>query len=286
MGSSSSKKTTAKSLTTGAKTGVIILPKRKLKKFPSQLLKSPLEQFSKVRSLDLSSNYLVDVNVSLAHFKSLKTFNLSGNRLTRLTNVHQLSSLQNLDISNNQLIALPTLPLKIQKILASHNNIAVVDCTLKLSKLKELDLSHNVLVGVTSAFFQECSLDKLERLDLSHNSLEAIATTMGVLPRLVHLDISNNRLATLPQELGQCKTLQTVLATHNILAAVPTALLDNGALSKMRLEGNRISKEDFLDTEGADEFMERRKARIDREIHGGMHSTDRTVCGLDDLKKT
>ena len=61
MGSSSSKKTTAKSLTTGAKTGVIILPKRKLKKFPSQLLKSPLEQFAKVRSLDLSSNYLKSI---------------------------------------------------------------------------------------------------------------------------------------------------------------------------------------------------------------------------------
>jgi len=286
MGSKNTK-TTSKSLDTGAKTGVIILPNKKLKKFPTQLCsssKSPT-QFVKVRSLDLSGNLLTNINVDLSHFKALKTINLSGNRLTQLTSIYQLPSLQNLDISNNKLIALPRLPLKIQKINASKNQIAVVDCILKLSKLKELNLSNNSIVGIASSFFQECNLDKLERLDLSHNNLDCIAISIRSLSKLNYLNISNNNLVSLPIELGQCKFLQTVLAANNRLDTIPSELLDNGSLSKMRLENNRIEKEDFLEITGAEEFMERRKARIDREIHGGMHATDRSVCGLDGNRK-
>ena len=278
-------KTTAKSLDTGSKTGVIILPNKKYKKFPTALLKTP-QQYHKVRSLDLSSNLLQHLNnIDISHFKSLKTFNLSHNRLTSVSStLSQLNALQNLNVSHNQLIALPALPSKLQKLNVSHNKIVVVDCTVQLSKLKEFDMSYNLIVGIGASMYETCSLEKLERLNISYNQLESLESSIGRLVKLVHLDVTQNRLTDLPMELGKCKTLQTVLVANNALRTVPTSLLTNGALSRLRLEKNEISKDDFLEIEGCDEFMERRRGRIDREIQGGLHETDRSVCGLDENK--
>ena len=81
MGSNNSK-TTAKSLDVGSKTGVIILSKKNFKSFPKPLLKQQNDQYTKVRSLDLSSNLIVHLNnINLSHFKSLKSLNLSKNKL-------------------------------------------------------------------------------------------------------------------------------------------------------------------------------------------------------------
>jgi Leucine-rich repeat (LRR) protein len=282
MGSNNSK-TTAKSLDVGSKTGVIILSKKNFKSFPKPLLKQQNDQYTKVRSLDLSSNLIVHLNnINLSHFKSLKSLNLSKNKLTNTGDVlTQLNVLQNLDLSQNSLIALPPLPSKLQKLNVSYNSIAVVECSIKLPKLKEFDLSHNEIVGIASSVFKDCSLNKLERLNLSDNRMETIESTIGNLLKLVHLDVTNNSLSILPSELGLCTSLQTVLAGNNHLKTVPTELLENGSLSKLRLEKNNITKEFFLEITGSSEFMERRKGRIDREIHGGMHETDRSVCGLD-----
>ena len=273
-------KTTAKSLDTGSKTGVIILPNKKYKKFPAALLKTP-QQFHKVRSLDLSSNLLQHLNnLDMSH---LKTLNLSHNKLTSVSStLSQLKALQILNVSHNQLIALPALPSKLQKLNVSHNKIVVVDCTVQLSKLKEFDMSYNLIVGIGASMYETCSLDKLERLNISFNQLETLEPSIGRLVKLVHLDVTQNCLTDLPTELGNCKTLQTVLVANNALRTVPTSLLTNGALSRLRLEKNEISKDDFLEIDGCDEFMERRRRRIDREIQGGLHETDRSVCGLDE----
>ncbi len=293
-------------LDTGAKTGVLTLSRKKLTAFPSKLLRRPgaAAPFAKLRSLDLSHNKLRALGGGgsfdlAAHLPALAALHLHHNQLASCAGLQGLAKLQSLDLSHNALAVLPALPLggALKTVNVSHNQIQLLDFpsamhgagtgngrgTAKgLAKLKEWHAAHNRIVGVSAAFYTLCAA-KLERLDLSHNALEQLVGEIALLQRLVHLDVSHNSLAKLPGEaLGSCRSLQTVLAASNRLTGVPAALLENGTLSRLRLEGNAaITKASFLELPGAASFMERRKQRVDREIGGGLHETDRTVCGLD-----
>ena len=86
---------------------------------------------------------------------------------------------------------------------------------------------------------------------------------------------------SLPDELGECSELQILLVNNNQLKTVPSALLTSESLSRLRLEGNKITKKQFLALSGIDIFMKKRNARLERQLAGGMHETDRSVCGLD-----
>ena len=72
-----------------------------------------------------------------------------------------------------------------------------------------------------------------------------------------------------------------LLADNNKLKTLPSTLLLADSLSRLRLEGNRMTKKQFLALDGSSEFMARRTARLERQLAGGMHDTDRSVCGLD-----
>lgn len=287
------KSTTKRKLETGSKTGVLNLSARKLGGFPQKLLAKEGAEFARLRALDLSKNKLralddEDLSV-LAHLKNL---NLAGNALGSARALGGLPALQTLDLSDNRLTTLPVLPAKtLKSVNVSGNALVLLDFPhaqhagggpsgKTFSKLKEWNASRNRIVGIAAAFFQQCA--KLERLDVSRNQLEAIVSEISLLTKLQHLDVSHNRIGELAAEVGRCRALQTVLATHNQLSSVPEALLDNGMLSRLRLEGNPgLTKDIFLALEGASEFMERRTARIETQMHGGLHNTDRSVCGLD-----
>ena len=290
------KSTTKRKLETGSKTGVINLSGKKLTAFPKKILNDS-ETFGRLRSLDLSNNRLCALDdVDLSELTCLKTLNLRGNSLRSVTSLGGLTALQVLDLSRNSLVSLPLLPTKaLKSVDVSSNALVLLDFphsqhTISdgnsgrnnpvFSKLKAWNASHNQLAGIAAAFFSQCV--KLERLDVSHNCLEEFVGQVSMLKKLNHMDASHNNLSALPEEIGQCIFLQTLLVNHNRLSSIPAALLENGALSRLRLEGNpNITKDVFLALEGAAEYMERRKARIETQIHGGLHDTDRSVCGLD-----
>ena len=118
-------------------------------------------------------------------------------------------------------------------------------------------------------------------LNLSHNQLIELPKEVGDMGKLSDLDVSYNSLEDLPAELGNCDNLQVILANSNRLSIVDRAIFESKSLSRLRLENNKITKKSFLQFDGVKEFMERRNARVDRELAGGMHETDRSICGLD-----
>ncbi|OMO80751.1 Leucine-rich repeat, typical subtype [Corchorus olitorius] len=94
------------------------------------------EKLKKLEVLDLSLNYLNDSNIllSLLELSSLKSLNLSGNRLTGLP-IHT-------DGLSTKLSSIDTLDL-------SHNNFddTILSALSALPSLKHLDLSNNEIKG-------------------------------------------------------------------------------------------------------------------------------------------
>ncbi|XP_070559117.1 leucine-rich repeat serine/threonine-protein kinase 2-like isoform X2 [Ptychodera flava] len=176
----------------------------------------------RLKTLNLSHNYLKSVpDAFLSNLVALDTIILSNNqlgtlpeevasKLSLLTTVKishnrlaentrepffipkfllQLPSLRSVDLSNNQLVGIPSpnqwKTQSLREILVSHNNI------------KKLNIS----TGIKQWMF-------LERFTLSHNKLQEVPRELGQLTSLTSLDFSNNKaINTIPDELGKLQKL-------------------------------------------------------------------------------
>ncbi|HSW76571.1 MAG TPA: leucine-rich repeat domain-containing protein [Candidatus Saccharimonadales bacterium] len=99
-----------------------------------------------------------------------------------INSIKKLYTLQQLDLSNNQLSALP--PPEIGQLRA----------------LQVLSLSYNQLSALPPEIGQ---LRALQILYLNHNQLSALPPEMGQLSALQKLYLSNNQLSALPPEMSQ-----------------------------------------------------------------------------------
>ena len=109
---------------------------------------------------------------SLTSVPRLELLKLSGNLLSSLTKnqsiFRELSSLQELDLSSNQIHTLESL------------------CFVGLKALEVLNLSSNALWNLQSATFYH--LDSLTKLDISHNELRQLVNgTFFGLSKLTYL---------------------------------------------------------------------------------------------------
>ncbi|XP_009694928.1 PREDICTED: platelet glycoprotein Ib alpha chain [Cariama cristata] len=146
---------------------------------------------------------------------------LNANHLTSLSIAVflPLTQLQDLDLSDNRLVALHTGP--------------------NLPSLKELILSHNALAALPTLQ----GLPVLTRLAMAHNSLVTLAPrAFRSVPRLQDLDLRGNRLRTLPREVfAGLKALKDLDLSDNLLEELPKELLqDLQKLETLWLSGNRL----------------------------------------------
>ena len=119
----------------------------------------------------------------------LTTVNLSGNMLSWLPlELFQLSSLQIINVSSNQIATLPDLQ-------QTYN-----------SEKEEY----------------EWPCGSLTRLNLSKNILTDLPPFLFKIPSLSHLDVSNNQLLSLPFDLWSAPKLYQMVASFNRLEGIPT----------------------------------------------------------------
>ena len=93
--------------------------------------------------------------------------------------------------------------------------------------------------------------------------------------------MDDNQLLMLPDEMGTLGALRMLSARRNRLQALPAAMLKQTPIDKMHLEGNSITKKQFMECDGFEEFTQRRELLKKKDIGIAMEMSGMDLCGLD-----
>jgi Leucine-rich repeat (LRR) protein len=144
----------------------------------------------RLEELDVSDN---DIGQLSGIPDTLRTLKIPRNCLSNLTPWGHLVNLQYLDVSGNDIETLDGFSslIHLRELKANDNQIRNIDGILDLNGLLSLKLSNN---SVTTVDFEGCELTRLRDLDLSHNCLTSVHNVEW-LPSLATLDLSANQIS-------------------------------------------------------------------------------------------
>ncbi|CAG8361039.1 unnamed protein product [Penicillium salamii] len=149
-----------------------------------------LDEFCpRLEELDVSDN---DIGQLSGIPSTLRTLKISRNCLSNLTPWGHLTNLQYLDVSGNDIETLDGFSslIHLRELKANDNQIRNIDGIQDLNGLLSLKLSNNSL---TTVDFEGSELTRLRDLDLSHNCLTSVRNVEW-LPSLTTLDLSANQI--------------------------------------------------------------------------------------------
>lgn len=198
------------------RTRIIELHHNRLATFPRTL-----GSFLNIHTLDLSNNNLQSLSDDILRITGLKVLLVRGNLLdvdSLPKDMSVLASLEVLNISGNQFVALPP---------------QIFD----LVSLRELYVGGNRLEGVPKDIGR---LAKLEALYLGGNALQEIPAEVGKLQNLRSLVLSQNKLVTLPSSLSCLRKLRSLAIHDNLLTTLPPCIIRLENLIELSLRGNPL----------------------------------------------
>lgn len=135
--------------------------------------------------LDLGNNQLETLSPAIEQCTQLQTLLLGRNNLTALLSLASLVRLRRLDIRQNQLTTLPSLPAGLKELSASRNCLTTApEAVASLSNLVNLDLSDNELTDLPVGFHL---LQNLEVLNLRKTAVKPWPAALIQLDRLKKL---------------------------------------------------------------------------------------------------
>ena len=136
-------------------------------------------------------------------------------------------------------------------------------------KLKVLNVSHNRLEVLGGE--EVARAVQLRELDASHNSLVEFPAELATLPRLREVNMDANKVVELPADVVWSDALRIVSLTGTALETLPVSLLRGSKVSTLRFEDTPLfERQRFYELDGFDEFVARRKERVDKGIQGGV----------------
>ena len=230
-----------------------------------------------LKSLSLPNNSLQSVPSEVFKLNNLIRLDLSQNFIQTVNDLTQAGQLEILDLSNNFIgdIHSMILPNSLRTLNLAYNNLTLDGIrSFNFNKLKDLDLSHNILNDTLSqdsfmakATISETSSSNLRTLDLSFNNLVTLEhhtfakfpklkilklqsnkfdvldpLAFNSLPKLKNLDLSSNAILDLPNDLFKTlKNLETLDLSHNFLQSI-TGNFTQGlvSLNTLNLAANDI----------------------------------------------
>lgn len=165
--------------------------------------------------------------VDFRHVSELTLINLQLSQLPS-NFLHNFRSLRRLNLSGNQLTALPT-------------NLAV------LTELRALQLNNNLIQMTQADVSTLGNLRQLQELALSHNPLGAISLDLSNLSHLGELYLRSCQLPTMPLGLIRCTLLDYADLRNNSISSIPEAILQAPRAFRraFSLQGNALNAGDL-----------------------------------------
>lgn len=179
------------------------------------------KKFNNVSHLDLSNNFLTEINEVVLEIKQLRIFVARNNLLGDYSLPKKFSSLLNLEEINLSGNLFKTLP---------HE---VID----IQNLKSLYFGGNQLEDIPQDIWK---LDKLEILYLGGNNLKDIPAEMGQLHSLKSLVLCENQLQSLPSTISCLRRLRSLSLHKNQLTTLPPEIVTLKGLVELSLRDNPL----------------------------------------------
>ena len=181
-----------------------------------------LQNFTKIKILDLSHFGLTEVPQKISTYTNLEVLALANNTISgNFGAISGLSKLTELDFSGNNLSQIPS-------------QISSV------TSLKTLNLSNNLFAQNYSAPLS--ALTNLEWLSLENNLIETFPTELAQLQHLVHLNFGRNKISGGISSLTSLQNLEQLFLNNNLFSgAFPTELLQLSRLQMLSLNSNNFT---------------------------------------------
>jgi Leucine-rich repeat (LRR) protein len=185
-----------------------------------------------LKELDLSYNALESLPEWVGALESLQTFRCRGNRVSR-GGFAACSSLKEIDMRENRLVQLPSLPPSVDTALFGRNAITSVSPSVFGPGGEAAQLAADEQDDPLAA--TECAVRAsmpfpsaaITVLDLSENQLEALPEFLWLAaPNLATLDLRSNSLRALPPLIGFLPKVARVPLSGNPLRAVKRSFID------------------------------------------------------------
>lgn len=196
-----------------------------------------LEHFVVLTDLNLAFNRIGDA-APLADLPHLESLELSHNDLQALPVFSSASDLVRVELNYNRLTSLEWLNIQgfgsLQVLSASHNRISDIQPLIRLPALRELSLRSNEIHDLDSIY----SLDRLDLLDVGDNFVESVSD-IGRLQSLRRLFLDRNRISSL-DGLQSLPNLERLDVGYNRLDSVGE-LAEQSRLQRLSLRHTDIS---------------------------------------------
>eukprot|EP00798_Chlamydomonas_sp_ICE-L_P023597 gene23597-9125_t len=230
-------------------TGIIGVRDRNLKELPSEAMAVGPE----AKVLDASNNKIVELPPNLGD---------------------QLCNLNRLVLANNALSSLPAtvfdgLGMSVKTLVLDRNLLRDLPEDIgQLLKLEKLSVMNNKLVVLPQSLGQ-CTA--LQVLNVSGNQLSSLPPSLSSCLFLEELDASSNDIVDIPSSFGELKKLKILNLDRNKLTQIPPAVFKGClALQTLSLHSNNVTPDSIAETEGFQEFEERRQLKYTKGIAGGV----------------
>ncbi|XP_062237218.1 leucine-rich repeat-containing protein 2 isoform X3 [Platichthys flesus] len=182
-----------------------------------------LSLFTQLVVLQIPKNLIDELPAEIGQLTGLRELNVSYNRLSKVPpELGNCENLERLELAGNY--NLSELPFELSS----------------LKRLVHLDIAQNRFVSIPVCTLR---MSGLQLLDLSHNGLSDLPQDMDRLQQLVTLFLHKNNLWYLPHCLASISTLKMIVVSGEQLTCIPTRLCSNPAIKFIRLCDNLANAE-------------------------------------------